>query len=88
MAWTIEWSDRALKNLRGLDRQQARRLRDFLRDRVAPAQDPRHLGDPLTGPLSGFWRYRVGSYRLLCRIEDDRFLVLVVEIGHRREVYR
>jgi mRNA interferase RelE/StbE len=88
LAWTIEWSDSALKNLRALDRQQARRLRDFLRDRIAPAQDPRHLGDPLTGPLAGFWRYRVGDYRLLCRLEDAACVVLVVTVGHRREIYR
>ena len=88
MAWAIEWSDQALKALRTLDRPQARRLRDFLSERVATADHPRHLGEPLTGPLGGLWRYRVGDYRLLCRLEDARLIVLVVAVGHRRDIYR
>jgi mRNA interferase RelE/StbE len=57
-------------------------------ERLATEADPRRLGHSLSGPLIGLWRYRVGDYRLICRIEDGRCLVLVLTIGHRREVYR
>lgn len=50
--------------------------------------DPRAPGKALTGRFSGLWRYRVGDYRIICKIEDDRLVVLVVEVGHRRDIYR
>jgi mRNA-degrading endonuclease RelE of RelBE toxin-antitoxin system len=56
--------------------------------RIAGSGDPRRLGQPLTGDRHGFWRYRVGDYRIVAAIEDDRLVVLVVTVGHRREVYR
>ena len=88
MAWTIELLDTARRDLRKLDRQGARRIRDFLHLRVAAAENPRSLGHALTGPLKGLWRYRVGDYRIVCDIRDDKLVVLVIEIGHRREIYR
>jgi mRNA interferase RelE/StbE len=89
LAWTISLDEGAKKDLGKLDRQIARRIRDFLFERVAPLENPRSIGEALKGSkLGDFWRYRVGDYRLLCRIEDAVFLILVVEIGHRREVYR
>jgi mRNA interferase RelE/StbE len=54
---------------------------------VAIADDPRSLGTPLRGQTADLWRYRVGPFRMICTIEDDRFVVLVIRIGHRREVY-
>lgn len=59
----------------------------YLRLRIAPAENPRQFGNPLTGDLKGLWRYRVGDYRMVAAIEDDRFIVLIVTVGHRREVY-
>ena len=59
----------------------------YLRQRIATTQDPRRFGRALTGDLKGLWRYRVGDYRIVASIEDDRFVVLVVTVGHRREVY-
>ena len=88
MAWKIEYSDTALKQLRKLDRQIARRILDFMDERIAPADDPRQSGKALSGPLRAFWRYRVGNYRVICDIQDGRLCVLVVEIGNRRDVYR
>jgi mRNA interferase RelE/StbE len=58
-----------------------------LRRRIATAEDPRRFGRPLTGDLKGLWRYRVGDYRIVAAIEDNRFVVLVVTVGHRRDVY-
>jgi len=61
----------------------------FLSERVARVENPRSLGKPLQGSRFGeFWRYRVGDYRLICKIEDERLLVLVLRIGHRKEIYR
>ncbi len=85
--WTIEFDERAQRDLAKLDKPIAKRIRRFLEDRVAPANNPRAFGKPLQHDLSGLWRYRVGDYRILCSIEDDKLIVLVVEIGHRKSVY-
>lgn len=87
MVWTINYSDRALKSLRKMDKQNARRIVDFMDLRIAVAADPRKSGRPLKGELGEFWRYRVGDYRILCEIRDDELIILVTTIGHRREVY-
>ena len=89
MAWTIEVTPPAAKQIKKLGAVEARRIRAFLRERLAALDDPRQLGKPLTGSeLGQFWRYRVGDYRLLCEIQDRALVVLVVEVGHRRDVYR
>lgn len=89
MAWRIEFHPQAEKELAKLDRAVARRILRFLRDRVGSVEDPRSLGEALKGPEVGrFWKYRVGDYRLICDIQDQRVTILVVRIGHRRDVYR
>ena len=89
MAWTIDYTETARKTLRKLDKQTARRILDYMDERVAPMDDPRALGKALTGPAFGtYWRYRVGDYRIICDIQDEVVRVLVLEIGNRREVYR
>ncbi|EDW8071829.1 type II toxin-antitoxin system RelE/ParE family toxin [Salmonella enterica subsp. arizonae serovar 48:z4,z24:-] len=87
MVWTINYSDRALKSLRKMDKQNARRIVDFMDLRITVAADPRQSGKPLKGELGEFWRYRVGDYRILCEIRDNELIILVATIGHRREVY-
>ena len=87
MVWTINYSDRALKSLRKMDKQNARRIVDFMDLRIAVAADPRQSGKPLKGELGEFWRYRVGDYRILCEILDNELVILAATIGHRREVY-
>ena len=87
MVWTINYSDRALKSLRKMDKQNARRIVDFMDLRIAVAADPRQSGKPLKGELGELWRYRVGDYRILCEIRDDELVILAATIGHRREVY-
>lgn len=86
MTYAVEWSRRAEKQLGKLDSQVARTLVRFMHERVHLSSDPRAIGKQLRD--SEFWRYRVGDYRILCRIEDERLVVLVVELGHRREIYR
>jgi mRNA interferase RelE/StbE len=88
LAWTIEYTDTAKEQLRKLDKQAARRIVDFMDERVAALDNPRSTGKALTGPLGNFWRYRVGDYRVICDIQDDAVRVLVVRIGNRKEVYR
>lgn len=89
MAWRIELSPGADRDLDKLDPQHARRILRFLSERLARLENPRTIGKLLEGQeLGGLWRYRVGDYRVICSIEDDRLVVLVVEIGHRREIYR
>ena len=88
MAWTIDYTDTAKTQLRKLDKPTARRIVDFMDERIAAAEDPRSTGKALSGPLGGFWRYRVGDCRVICDIQDGALRVLVVQVGHRREVYR
>lgn len=88
MAWTIDYTETARGQLRKFDRQAARRIVDYMDQRIAPLEDVRSTGKALTGSLGGFWRYRVGDYRVICDIQDGALHILVVEIGNRREVYR
>jgi mRNA interferase RelE/StbE len=88
LAWTVEISDVAERQLRKLDRPVKKRILDWLDDRIEGCKNPRHFGEPLKGDQAGFWRYRIGVYRVLCEIEDEQLVVLVLTIGHRRQVYR
>jgi mRNA interferase RelE/StbE len=89
MAWKIELSESAERQIKKLDRQHSKRILKFLRDRVAHLDDPRSLGKALQGPEFGeLWRYRVGDFRIICKIEDGRLVVLVIRVGHPNEIYR
>jgi len=88
LAWKVEISATAEKQIARLDRPTQLAIRDYLRERVLASGNPRTLGKTLTGPLSGLWRYRVGDLRVLCQIRDEVLVVLVLRVAHRREVYR
>jgi mRNA interferase RelE/StbE len=88
LAWTIEYAESAVKQLRKLDKTVARRIADFMDERIALSPDPRDLGKALKGPLGDLWCYRVGDYRVFCDIQDRMLVVLVLQIGNRREIYR
>jgi mRNA interferase RelE/StbE len=89
MAYNVELSESAERELGKLDAPQAKRILKFLHQRVARLDDPRSIGEALHGSRLGeFWKYRVGDYRLICKIEDDRLIVLVLRVGHRKEIYR
>jgi mRNA interferase RelE/StbE len=86
--WRIEFSLRAQRSIEKLTALDRRRIVRFLEDRIIGPESPRRIGEALKGPPGGLWRYRVGHYRIIVRIEDRVLTVLVLEIGHRREVYR
>jgi len=86
--WRVEISSSAEKQIRKLDRAAQGSIIRFLRERVQAADNPRQLGKPLHGDKGGLWRYRVGDYRLICDIQDERITVLVLRVGHRKDVYR
>ena len=89
MAYAVEVLPSALRDIDQLDAQPRRRILKFLYERVGKLDDPRSIGQALKGSeLGEFWKYRVGDYRLICKIEDDRVVVLVLRIGHRRDIYR
>lgn len=89
MAWRVEFAEPARDELARLDRTVAKRIVRFLRERLAPSDDPRAYGQALKGPaLAGLWKYRVGDHRVIAAIEDGAVRILVVRIGHRRDIYR
>jgi mRNA interferase RelE/StbE len=89
LAWRIEFRAKAEKQLGRLAKRDAARIISFVEERLATHENPRELGIALKGHvLGGYWRYKVGDNRIICDIQDQRLVVLVVEIGHRREVYR
>ena len=89
MAWKVEIDRAAVRDLDKFDPQTARRILSFLHGRVAALDDPRSIGEALRGSRLGeFWKYRIGDYRVIARIEDAAVRVLVVRIGNRRDVYR
>ncbi len=87
MSWAYSFEASALKELKKLGPQAAREILGFLDERMASTEDPRTFGKPLKGDLKGLWRYRVADYRLICSIQDQRLVVLVLKVGHRRDIY-
>jgi mRNA interferase RelE/StbE len=88
VVWRVEYAESVQKDVRKLDPQERKRVREFLEGKVAELDDPRSLGKPLSGSFSGLWRYRVGDYRAIVSIKDDLLCVLVLKVGHRKDIYR
>ena len=89
MAWTIQYAESAVRQLKKLDRSVALKIVDYLDERVAFLEDPGSVGKKLSGPrLGNYWRYRIGDMRVICDVQDMQLIVLVLELGHRKEVYR
>lgn len=85
--WQVEFDRDAARELRKLGGKDRDQIVRYLRTRIATTEDPTRFGGPLLGDYKGFWRYRVGDFRIIARIEGDRFVVVVVRVGHRRTVY-
>ncbi|MCF7979084.1 MAG: type II toxin-antitoxin system RelE/ParE family toxin [Chromatiaceae bacterium] len=88
MAWQVELTNRAQREIGRLDRTAQRRIGTFIRERLMTEDNPRRLGKALQGAFAGLWRYRIGDYRLICQIIDERCVVLALSIDHRSKVYR
>ena len=85
--WEIEYSEKAAQELLRIDREAARRIKRYLDERIATDDDPRRFGEGLTGNMSGLWKYRIGDFRVIAEIQDERLIVLVIRVGHRSKVY-
>ena len=88
MSWIIEYTRTAETQLRKLDKQVSRRILDYLDDKISGLDNPRTRRKSLSGPLGELWRYRIGDYRVICEIQDNIMRVLIVEVGHRKQVYK
>jgi mRNA interferase RelE/StbE len=86
-AWTIKFTAKAAKVLNGFDKGAKQRVENLI-DRLSQTDNPRSSGKALQGALSGLWRYRVGDYRLIAQIKDNELIILVLEIDHRKDIYR
>ena len=85
--YKVEYTDKAIKQLSKLDKYTAKMLYKWIDKNLIDCQNPRQYGKSLTGNRSGEWRYRVGDYRIIADIQDDKVVILVLEVGHRREIY-
>jgi mRNA interferase RelE/StbE len=88
MSWKVEFDDRARKELRKLNKTDQDKILKYLRAKISVSEDPRRFGKPLVGDKVGLWRYRVEDYRVIAKIDDLKITVLVLKIGHRKEVYK
>jgi mRNA interferase RelE/StbE len=89
MAWQIKWSKNAQKSFDKLDKNTQKIIRNYLVENIILSEtNPRTVGKALTGTLKGLWRYRIGDYRVVCQIIDKEVTVLVVHLGHRKNVYK
>ncbi len=88
MVWQIKFEEKAKKEFSKLDKQTQVKIRDYLKERITGSDNPGSFGYPLRGNLSGLWKYRIKDYRIVARIIDDQFVVLVVRLGHRAKIYK
>jgi len=87
LGWKIEFDPRLEKTLKKLGKQDQKEILNFLKNRVANLDNPRQLGKPLKGPYKGLWRYRFSKYRIICDIQENRLVVYVLTVGHRKNIY-
>ena len=87
MSWELEFDRRAIRELKKLSHNAKQEILGYLQSRIATEENPRRFGKELKANLSGLWRYRVGDYRIICKIQDEKLVVLVIAVGHRRDVY-
>jgi mRNA interferase RelE/StbE len=88
MTWRIEFDNRARKELRKLNPQDQDRILKWLRHNLTGDENPRRFGTSLKGRMKGLWRYRIGDHRIISQIKDEEIVILVIRIGHRRDIYR
>ena len=87
MAWKISFTKEAENSFSKLDKFTQKTITNYLRKRIMTASNPRDFGKALAYSKKGFWRYRVGDYRLICKIMDSELIVIVIDVGHRKDIY-
>jgi len=87
LMYQVKFSEHAVKELKKLDKSTARVIKNWVLKNLVDTTDPRMHGKALTGNLKGIWRYRVGDYRLFAEIHDDKLIIFIFEVAHRREIY-
>lgn len=87
MNYTVERSYKFEKQLKKLNESIAKDILQFMYIKLENIENPRSIGKPLKGNFQGFWRYRVGDYRLICQIQDEKLIILAIEISHRKDAY-
>jgi len=87
LAWQIKFTETAKKQLAKLDQQTQKEILQYLKGKIGTDEDPRRFGASLRRELAGRWKYRIGSYRLICEIQDEIVVVLVLMVGHRSKIY-
>lgn len=88
MTWKIEFDPKARKEFKKISKDIQTDIRNFLRKKILNSSNPREFGKPLIHEKSGLWRYRVGIYRLICNIEDDKLIIYVIRVAKRDKVYK
>lgn len=88
MNYTVEVTPRFKKEFKKLDRYTQKMLKSWIVKHLEKCENPRQSGKQLVGNLAGQWRYRIGDYRLICQINDDKLIILAITVGHRREIYQ
>ncbi len=86
--YQVYYSEKSLKQLKKMDKQIAKLIVAYIRKNLTDCENPRIIGKALQGNLSDKWRYRVGAYRILAKIEDDKILISIIEVAHRKEIYK
>lgn len=86
--WHIKFSKKGFKQLSELDKPIQQLIRAWIRKHLTSTDDPRLFGKPLTGSLKGLWRYRIGDYRLVCEIHDYVLIIVIIGVGHRKDIYK
>lgn len=87
MAWTFKFSEQAFKNLNKLDKYIQKIIFKYIYNRLNDKEDPRTFSEPLSYDRHGLWRYRIGDYRVVCRIVDEEIVIVAINVAHRKEVY-
>ncbi len=86
--WTVRWDQRAVKDLKSISQEGRQRILTYIEQKINQKSNPKDLGKPLIGDKSGLWRYRVGDYRIICNFSDAELIILVIAVGHRKEIYK
>lgn len=88
MKYSVEYTLQAVKQLKKPDVYTRKLILSWIEKNLVDCEDPRIHGKSLTANRSGQWRYRIGDYRIIAQIQDDKVLILILEVGHRREIYK